>query len=110
MHVLHYKLKTLKPKLKIWNRAVVGDLHQQVHRAHQHLSDAQLAIDHLGFSVERSNEELSCITNYNQALQRLNNFWQDKHKQARFLEGDRNSAFFHRSCKIRDAHNYIGLL
>lgn len=110
MHVLHYKLKTLKPKLKIWNRAMVGDLHQQVHRARQHLSDAQLDIDHLGFSVERSNEELSCITNYSQALQRLNNFWQDKHKQARFLEGDRNSAFFHRSCKIRNAHNYIGLL
>lgn len=40
----------------------------------------------------------------------LNNFYQDKHKHTRFIEGDRNTSFFHRSCKIRDTQSYISLL
>lgn len=110
MHVLHYKLKSLKPKLQFWNKRVVGDFNQRVNLAQQQLSEAQLAIDHLGFSVERSQVELECLTNYTQALTLLNSFWQSKNKNARFLEGDRNTAFFHRSTKIREAQSYISLL
>jgi len=110
MHILHYKLKCLKPKLQMWNKNVVGSFHQRVHTAQQQLSKAQLAIDQLGFSIDRSQEELNCQTNYSQALNLLNNFWQDKHKHARFLDGDRNTAFFHRSSKIRDAQKYISIL
>jgi len=57
MHVLHFKLKSLKSKLQLWNKTVVGDFHQQVHLAQQHLSEAQLATDQMGFSIERSLEE-----------------------------------------------------
>jgi hypothetical protein len=74
------------------------------------LDPPMLAIDQLGYSVERSQAELDCLTSYSQALNLLNSFWQDKNKQARFLEGDRNTAFFHRFTKIRDAQSYISLL
>ena len=33
MHVLHYKLKSLKPKLKAWNKCVVGDFHHRFYLA-----------------------------------------------------------------------------
>jgi len=45
MHVLHYKLKSLKPKLQEWNRSKVGNFYQKVTLAHSKLHDAQLAID-----------------------------------------------------------------
>ena len=110
MHVLHYKLKSLKPKLQLWNKEVVGNLNHRVTHAQQQLYEAQLTIDQLGFSTERSNEEVACMANYSQALNLLNSFWQNKFKHARFIEGDRNTAFFHRSAKIRDAQSYISLL
>jgi len=53
---------------------------------------------------------VDCLTNYGQELNLLNSFWQDKHKHARFIEGDRNTAFFNRSAKIRDAQSFISLL
>jgi hypothetical protein len=110
MHILHYKLKNLKPKLQIWNKTVVGNFYHHVNTAHQHLNEAQLAIDQLGFSVERSQVEVDCLTEYSHALNLLNSFWQEKNKNARFLEGDRNTAFFHRSAKIRDVQSNISLL
>ena len=110
MHILHFRLKGLKSKLKAWNKSVVGDFHQKVMLTQQHLSAAQLAIDTLGFSVDRSLEELNCLTSYNQALTLLNKFWQDNNKNARYQEGDRNTAFFHRNAKIRAAQGYINLL
>jgi len=110
MHILHFKLKSLKPKLKDWNKNVVGDFHHRVQVAQQHLYEAQMAIDNLGFSVDRSLEELNCMTSYNQSLQLLNKFWKDKNKNAKFLEGDRNTAFFHRNAKIREAQSYVSLL
>jgi len=78
--------------------------------AQQQLSEVQLAIDQLGYSVERSHDELTCLTNYCQALNLLNSFWQDKNKQARLIKGDTNTGFFHGSTKIRDVQSYISLL
>jgi len=78
--------------------------------AQQQLSEVQLAIDQLGYSVERSHDELTCLTNYSQALNLLNSFWQDKNKQDRFIEGDRNTGFFHISTKIREVQSYISML
>lgn len=35
MHILHYKMKSLKPKLQVWNKTVVGNFHLKVHIAQQ---------------------------------------------------------------------------
>lgn len=40
----------------------------------------------------------------------LNDFWKDKAKNAKFIDGDRNTSYFHRSVKIREAQSYISLL
>lgn len=110
MFILHQKLKSLKPKLKHWNKTEVGNFHHNVDLAHQQLLAAQLALDQLGFSMDRSQDELTCLTNYSQALHILNDFWKDKAKNAKFIDGDRNTAYFHRSVKIREAQNFISML
>ena len=74
MHILHYKLKSMKPKLKSWNKTKVGNFHTNVDLAQQHLLSTQLALDQLGYSRDRSQEELNCLINYSQALNMLNNF------------------------------------
>lgn len=110
MHVLHYKMKCLKQKLQVWNKTVVGNFHTKVYIAQQHLSEAQLAIDQMGFSIARSQVELDCMTSYSQALNHLNSFWKEKSKTVRFLEGDRNTAYLHRQAKIREAQSYLSML
>lgn len=50
------------------------------------------------------------MASYSQALNLLNNFWHEKSKNVRFLDGDRNTAFFHRQAKIRNAQSHISLL
>jgi hypothetical protein len=78
--------------------------------AQAQLDIVQLEIYHLGINQERATQELECLTSYNQALNIANNFWQDKAKNARFLDRDRNTSFFHRSIKIREAQSHISLL
>ena len=110
MYIIHHKLKSLKPKLKRWNKTEVGNFHQNVDLTHQQLLDAQLALDQLDFSLERSQDELMCLTNYNQPLHILNDFWKDKPKNAKFINGDRNTSYLHRSVKIREVQSFISLL
>jgi len=74
MYILHHKLKSLKPKLKNWNKTVVGNFHQRVEVAQQQLLASQLALDQLAYSLDRSQAELECLTNYSQALHMLNDF------------------------------------
>ncbi|AES78008.2 hypothetical protein MTR_7g022910 [Medicago truncatula] len=61
MHVLHYKLKSLKPKLRNWNKLVVGDLNNQLALAQHQLGEIQAAIDQLGISTDRNIEEIACL-------------------------------------------------
>jgi len=98
MHVLHYKMKSLKPKLQVWNKTVVGNFHNRVHLAQQQLSEAQLATDQLGYSMDRSQLELDCLTRYSQALNLLNSFWQEKSKNISFWR------------EIGTQHTFIGKL
>lgn len=50
MHILNYKLKTLKVSLRNWNKEVVGDLHQRIVVTHKSMENIQLIIDQLGMS------------------------------------------------------------
>ncbi len=45
----------------------VENFHNNVSIAQQHLMEAQLDLDNLGYSAERSEHELICLTNYSQA-------------------------------------------
>jgi hypothetical protein len=100
MHKLHFKLKT---KLQRWNKLVVGDLHKQLEIAHNNLEAAQMDIDQFGNNSSRAAEELICLNNYYKALNTVNDLWKDKSRNASFLDGDRNTAYFHRVVKIREA-------
>lgn len=40
----------------------------------------------------------------------LNDSWKDRAKNVMFIDGDRNTFYFHRSVKIREIKSYISLL
>lgn len=110
MFILQQKLKGLKPLLRTWNREIFGNIPQQVLTTAKKLEDIQLQIDHLGFTADLASQEVDCLTSYNDALNVERNFWREKSRRSRFINGDRNIAFFHRTAKILERQSHIGML
>ena len=61
MQVVQQKLKTLQPLLKIWNKQVFGDVHQQVTLSFEKLDAIQLSIDQPGLNPQRVKEKVACL-------------------------------------------------
>lgn len=74
------------------------------------LEDIQLQIDHLGFTADLASQEVDCLTSYNDALNVERNFWREKSRRSRFINGDRNIAFLHRTAKILERQSHISML
>lgn len=110
MFILQQKLKHLKPIMRDWNINVFGDIHQQVILAHQKLEDIQLSIDRLGYKYQRSEEEIARLASYNSALQTESYFWKEKAKHSKFIDGYKNTNFFHKITKLREKQNLICIL
>jgi hypothetical protein len=88
MFILQQKLKVLKGLLKTWNMDIFGHIHHRVSYASNKLFQVQTLIDQMGFSSSLADEELACLTEYNNAVNVENAFWKEKARNDRFLEGD----------------------
>ena len=107
MYVLNEKLKHLKLALKHWNINVFGNVHDQV-------KDAKLKVDHIqeendnnGHSDILMQQEKDVQLILEQALNVEELFWQQKSRVQWHCEGDRNTSYFHRLAKIKNASNLI---
>lgn len=96
MSILSSKLKSLKNKLKVWNRDVFGNVNNNVEEAEKKLSNIQSQIQLIGHSDHLMDEEKQAQTSLNQALYRQEVLWQEKARIRWHLDGDRNSSYFHR--------------
>ncbi|XP_058784766.1 uncharacterized protein LOC131659617 [Vicia villosa] len=88
MFILSTKLKRLKEKLKIWNKEIFGNVHEQVVVAEKRLQEIQEEIHDTGFNDQLRNLERKSQINLDEALLRQNWFWQEKAKVRDFLLTD----------------------
>ena len=75
MYILTKKLKTLKDKLKVWNKDTFGNVHDYVKNAKSKLSLLQHQINIDGPFDNLLNLEKQAQTDLNQALARQECFW-----------------------------------
>jgi hypothetical protein len=110
MFVLGQKLKTLKEQLKTWNKVNFGNINANVKAATDRVDEIQMMIDINGASDALLDQEKLAQINLENVLHMEELFWSEKSKVKWHLEGDRNTAYFHRIAKIKNTTNHISSL
>ncbi|XP_045831129.1 uncharacterized protein LOC123922456 [Trifolium pratense] len=105
MFILQAKLKSLKPILKSWNKEVFGDVNTKVSNAVAKVDSIQQIINDSGYTDALGDEEKTAQVSLNDALRVQEHFWRDKSRSKWFVEGDRNTGYFHKLTKIRHISN-----
>jgi len=107
---LQLKLKNLKLVLKTWNRTVFGDVDRQVRLALEEVNRIQLLLDSEGFSDDIYRQHLEAQLILTKAFNYQDVLWKEKARDPNFINGDRNTSYFHRLAKFRAAAKPITLL
>jgi hypothetical protein len=97
----------LKDRLKIWNKDVFGNVHDQLKKAEDKVNSIQEKINVNGYSDDLMAQDKQAQIDLDLALQIENAFWQEKAKVKWSLEGDRNTSYFHRISKIKSTTKMI---
>jgi hypothetical protein len=107
MQKLSHKLKILKGELKTWNKTVFGDINKEVRNAVANLDIIQNCINRDGYTDTLVKQEMLVKETLENALNMEELFWQEKSRAKWHCQGDRNTGFFHRVTKIKQAYKKI---
>lgn len=107
MQILSQKLKRLKEGLKVWNKNIFRDIHKQVKKSVDKLDQIQYSINIAGGTDDLLNQEKLAKIELERALNIEEEFWKEKARINWHCDGDRNTAFFHRTAKIKQAFKKI---
>ncbi|MCH90684.1 RNA-directed DNA polymerase (Reverse transcriptase) [Trifolium medium] len=107
MYVISEKLKILKNNLKIWNKNVFGNIHETVKLSRIKVDEIQALLDSNGPSDALLDQEKLAQVNLENALHMEELFWHEKSKVKWHCEGDRNTAYFHKMAKFKQATSQI---
>jgi hypothetical protein len=107
MQILSIKLKILKDELKIWNENIFGNIQNQVSNDVNKLNDIQHRIQVDGYTDSLFSQENLAKTELETVLNMEEAYWHEKARVKWHCEGDRNTAFFHRTSKIKQAYKKI---
>ncbi|KAK6146274.1 hypothetical protein DH2020_020143 [Rehmannia glutinosa] len=102
-----WKLKRLRQTIKVWNKEVFGDVNRQVDYQLERVQQIQADIESEGFTEELRERELEAQRKLSRTLLMQSNFLQQKARSAWLKDGDRNTAFFHHCCQIRNGRSGI---
>lgn len=103
--VLHKKLKTLRGRLKSWNKEVFGDLKASISTVEANIQFFQDSMDN-----NPSNPTLNDLNSAKASLHNLlveEKHWRQKSRIKWLVDGDQNTKFFNISTKIRNSSNAI---
>lgn len=105
MYILSKKLQLLKLELKTWDKKLFGNINILVKNASDQLACIQG--DLIGNEENRDlkAKEVAAQQVLEKFLTMEEDFWKDKARIKRQLEGDRNTSFFRKSAKIKLAKN-----
>ena len=104
------KLRNLKNAFKVWNRTVFGDVDRKVKLVLDEVNQIQHLIDSEGFSDQLYMQDLKAQLLLTKALNFQEQLWKEKARDQNFVNGDRNTAYFHRVSKIQAATKSITFL
>ncbi|XP_024636247.1 uncharacterized protein [Medicago truncatula] len=110
MFVLNKKLKILKENLKVWNKNCFGNVQTMVRDAEKKVNVIQTKIQNDGHTESLLSQEKKAQADMEGALKIQDWFWQEKAKVNWHTDGDRNTAYFHRATKIKNATKLISSL
>jgi hypothetical protein len=107
MQKLSQKLKILKGELKTWNKNVFGDINNEVQNAVANLDVIQKYISTDGYTESLMKQVALAKESLEKALNIEEIFWQQKSWVKWHCQGDRNTTFFHRISKIKQAYKKL---
>jgi len=107
---LQLKLKNLKTIFKAWNRTVFGDVDRQVRLALDEVNHIRTLIDSEGFSDALYAQDLEAQLLLTKALAYQDTLWKEKVRDQNFINGDRNTSYFHKIAKFKAAAKPITIL
>ncbi|CAL5204850.1 unnamed protein product [Lathyrus oleraceus] len=110
MFVLNHKLKDIKQELDTWNTQTFGTIHNRVIEATLKINNIQLSNDNNGPSDTLLEQEKAAKIEPDYSLQIEDVFWREKARAKWNCEGDKNTAYFHRLTKIKQATKKISML
>ncbi|XP_057786898.1 uncharacterized protein LOC131004240 [Salvia miltiorrhiza] len=99
------KLKRLRADIRVWNKEVFGNVDVAKNQWQKQLMDTQKQIAVSGYTDDLFNEEVRLQAELNVALSRKNSLLQQKSRASWLVDGDRNTAFFHRLAKFKKRNN-----
>lgn len=110
LFILNQKLKAAKAKLKDWNKNVFGNLDGNVYTARMKVDQIQGQIYINGYSDVLFNQEKDAQLELERALNYQEEFWREKSRLNWYIQGDRNTEFFHKVAKVRSVTKQISML
>lgn len=110
MYILSQKLKNLICQLKSWNKEVFGDVHLMINPAQAEVDLVQDQIAMNGMDDVPMDRDKEAQLQLQKALHFQEVFWKEKSRINWHKFGDRNTAFFHKATKIRNASQRMTML
>lgn len=110
MYVLSEKLKSLKHKLQDWNKNQFGNVQLRVKQAMESVDAVQDQISSFGYSNDRLAQEQEVHLDLKKTLLFEEEFWKEKSRINWHSYGDRNTAFFDKVTKVRNATKRMTML
>ncbi|XP_045802493.1 uncharacterized protein LOC123896099 [Trifolium pratense] len=99
------KCRNVNNKAKDQKKNVFGDVNTKVSNAVAKVDSIQQIINDSGYTDALGDEEKLAQVSLNDALRVQEYFWRDKSRSKWFVEGDRNTGYFHKLTKIRHISN-----
>ena len=110
MFILSQKLKTLKQRLKVWNKTVFGNVYNMVRVAEQNLAHLQSDMDTNSITDSLLEQHKDAQFQLENAFLIEEDYWREKSKVAWHSDGDRNTKYFQRLTKIKNTSKLITTL
>ena len=107
MHQFSMKLKTLKSRIRVWNKTVFKNVFHEKVIVKEQLQEVYQKIIQEGMNEETFLSQKNLQDQWEELSSREEMYWRQKSRELWLQDGDRNTKFFHNSAKQKRTNNTI---